>query len=177
MKAAALTYRKNVQDYRQAHVIQALAILSLYEGTMGAPTALSESELREIQARLMLSEKSFGGLIDDANLQNYYHKQTAKTSDIRGHNWALLRQRAEDEGLYFEPLKLPDGSMTHALLWVARSDLEKNQPRSFDNRFLNIQNPWTDKRLKHWEGYVEEKHFDEKSDYSKLMRLALTRLR
>ncbi|MEJ7615678.1 MAG: hypothetical protein WKF30_01585 [Pyrinomonadaceae bacterium] len=160
LKAAALTYRRNVQDYRRAHVIQALAVLSLYENTTGAPPALSESELREIQARLMLSEKTFGGLIDDANLQNYYRKQTASTKDVRGHNWELLRQRAEAENLYFEPLDLPDGSVTHALVWVARADLSQAAKREFGQRFLNIKNPWIDKRLKQWKGYTEEKHFD-----------------
>lgn len=160
LKAAALTYRRNVQDYRRAQVIQALAVLSLYENTTGAPPALSESELREIQARLMLSEKTFGGLIDDVNLQNYYRKQTASTKDVRGRNWELLRQRAEAENLYFEPLNLPDGSVTHALLWVARADLDRASTRQFSDRFLNINNPWTDKRLKQWKGYTEEKHLD-----------------
>jgi len=55
---------------------------------------------------------------------------------------------------------MPDGSMTHALLWVAKSDLAPNQARRYDKRFLNISNPWTDKRLLDWQGYSETRFLD-----------------
>ncbi len=113
-----------------------------------------------IQGRLLLSDKTFGGLVDDSHLQNYYTKKTTQTRDERGHNWELLRQRAESESLYFEPLLMPDGSATHALLWVAKRDLVKLQGSSYSKRFLNIANPWTDKRLLDWKGYVETRYFD-----------------
>ena len=79
---------------------------------------------------------------------------------MRGHNWELLRQRAEAESLFFEPLQMPDGSMTHALLWVAKSDLASNQGRRYDGRFLNISSPWSDKRLLTWQGYSETRFLD-----------------
>jgi len=113
-----------------------------------------------IQARLMLTDKTFGGLVDDSNLQHYYAKQTALMRDARGHNWELLRQRAEAESLYFEPLVMPDGSATHAFIWVAKRDLLEKQGARFSGRFLNIANPWTDKRLLNWDGYVETRYFD-----------------
>ena len=115
---------------------------------------------RSIQARLFLTEKTFGGLVDDSNLQNYYAKRTTQTRDERGHNWELLRQRAEAESLYFEPLLMPDGSATHALLWVAKRDLVKLHGTRYSSRFLNIANPWTDKRLLNWKGYVATRYFD-----------------
>src|SRR6185503_5131708 len=74
--------------------------------------------------------------------------------------WELLRQRAEAESLLFEPLQMPDGSTTHALLWVAKSDLVANQGKRYDGRFLNISNPWTDKRLLDWPGYSETRYVD-----------------
>jgi hypothetical protein len=113
-----------------------------------------------IQGRLLLSDKTFGGLVDDSNLQTYYAKKTTQARDERGHNWELLRQRAESESLYFEPLLMPDGSATHALLWVAKRDLVKLQGSRYSSRFLNISNPWTDKRLLNWQGYVETRYFD-----------------
>src|SRR5690349_24899209 len=113
-----------------------------------------------IQARLLLSDKMFGGLVDDSNLENYYTRRTSETRDERGHNWELLRQRAEAESLYFEPLLMPDGSATHALVWVAKRDLIKQQGARFNSRFLNIANPWTDKRLLSWNGFVETRYFD-----------------
>ena len=159
IKASTSSYRRNSSDYRRSHLIRALSVLALYEAVKGE-SAFTRAELSTIQARLFLSEKTFGGLVDDSNLQNYYAKRTTQTRDERGHNWELLRQRAEAESLYFEPLVMPDGSATHALLWVAKRDLIKQQGARYDSRFLNIANPWTDKRLLKWQGYVETRYFD-----------------
>lgn len=161
VKASTRTYQRNIGDYRKAHVVRALAILSLYETATGASPVFTDSEMHDIQARLMLTDKALGGLVDDIYLQRVYQKQTVETRDNRGHNWELLRQRAEAESLYFEPLELPDGSATHALLWVAKQDLAANHARKFSPRFLNFANPWTDKRLQNWEGYAETRYFDD----------------
>ncbi len=159
VKASTGSYRRNTSDYRKSHIIRALSVLSLYEAVEGE-SALSKSEMATIQARLLLTDKTFGGLVDDVNLRNYYAKKTTQVRDERGHNWELLRQRAEAESLYFEPLQMPDGSATHALLWVAKRDLVKLQGAPYKSRFLNIANPWTDKRLLNWKGYVETRYFD-----------------
>ena len=159
IKASTQTYRRNADDYKKAHTIRALAILSLLESEADGHV-LSETEQREIQARLMLTEKTFGGLVDDQYLEEVYKKESRQTLDFRGQNWELLRQRTEAEGLYFQPLTLPDGSATHALVWVTRSDLETNSARHFNSRFLNIKNPWRDDRLHHWPGYYETWYFD-----------------
>ena len=159
IKATTSTYRKNTSDYRRSHIIRALSVLALYQALKGE-SELTESEMADIQARLYLSDKMFGGLVDDSRLLSYYNKRTAQTRDERGHNWELLRQRAEAESLYFEPLIMPDGSATHAMLWVAKSDLMRNQGASYDGRFLNIANPWTDKRLLDWHGFIETRYFD-----------------
>lgn len=159
IKASTSSYRRNTSDYRKSHIIRALSVLSLYEAVEGE-SALSDAEMAVIQARLLLSDKTFGGLVDDANLRNYYAKKTAQVRDVRAHNWELLRQRAEAESLYFEPLVLPDGSATHALLWVSKRDLIKQQGARYNGRFLNITNPWNDKRLLKWKGYVETRYFN-----------------
>ena len=159
IKASTRSYQHNLSDYRKSHIIRALSVLSLYQAVEGPP-AFSDSELADIQARLRLTDKTFGGLVGDLQLESYNDRQIAVTRDIRGHNWELLRQRAEAESLIFEPLQMPDGSTTHALLWVAKSDLAANQGRRYDNRFLNIANPWTDKRLLDWPGYSETRFVD-----------------
>lgn len=160
VKATTRTYRRNLEDYRKAHIIRALAILSLYQTERNEGSVFAPNELKEIQARLMLTQKTFGGIIDDIYLQRAYQKETSRWLDERGHNWEMLRQRAEMEGLYFEPLELPDGSATHALLWVARTDVENQRQRHFNERFLNIANPWGDQRLLNWHGYTETQYFD-----------------
>jgi len=159
IKASASSYRRNTNDYRKSHIIRALSVLSLYEAVEGE-SALSDAEMATIQARLLLTDKTFGGLVDDANLRSYYAKKTTQVRDERAHNWELLRQRAEAESLYFEPLLMPDGSATHALVWVAKRDLAKQQGADYKGRFLNIANPWNDKRLLNWRGYVETRYFD-----------------
>jgi hypothetical protein len=159
IKASTSSYRRNSSDYRRSHIIRALSVLALYQAVKGE-SAFTPVEMATIQARLMLDDKTFGGLVDDSNLQSYYVKQTTQARDERGHNWELLRQKAEAESLYFEPLTMPDGSATHALLWVSKRDLLNKQGSRYSGRFLNIANPWTDKRLLNWKGYVETRYFD-----------------
>ncbi|HEX8558609.1 MAG TPA: hypothetical protein VF668_10920 [Pyrinomonadaceae bacterium] len=159
-RASTGALRRNSDNYRQAHILRALAILSLYEAETGAESAFTPSESAEIQARLMLTGKTFGGLVDDAYLDEVLRRQNTQLLDTRGHNWELLRQRAEAEGLYFEPLLMPDGSATHALVYVAREDLARNRGRKFGGRFLNVRSPWDDSRLARWDGHVETRHLD-----------------
>lgn len=163
VKASTRSYEHNIAAYRKSHVIRALSVLSLYQAVEGSP-AFSESELSEIQARLRLTDKTFGGLVGDLNLERYNDRQITAGRDTRGHNWELLRQRAEAESLFFEPLQMPDGSKTHALLWVAKSELEANQGRRYDARFLNISSPWSDKRLLSWPGYSEKRFVDSENN-------------
>jgi hypothetical protein len=160
VKASSRTYRRNLDDYRKAHVMRALAVLSLYEEATGSQPVFTEQERREIQARLVLTQKAFGGVLDDIYLQRVEQRETSRGEDARGHNWEMLRQRAEAEGLYFEPLTLPDGSATHALLWTTRADVEARRDHDFEKRFLNIANPWRDERLRRWQGYTEARYFD-----------------
>lgn len=159
IKASTSSYRRNASDYKKSHIVRALSILSLYQAVKGK-SVFTEAEMATMQARLLLTEKTFGGLVDDANLQGYYTRKVAQTRDERGHNWELLRQRAEAESLYFEPLVLPDGSATHAMLWIAKRDLYNNPNIKYDGRFLNIADPWKDKRLINWKGYVATRFFD-----------------
>jgi hypothetical protein len=159
LKASSRSYQHNISAYRKSHIIRALSVLSLYDAVEGSQV-FSPSELAEIQARLQLTDKTFGGLVGDLNLERFKDKTSIQALDDRGHNWELLRQRAEAESLVFEPLQMPDGGNTHALLWVAKSDLLVNQGKQYDSRFLNIASPWSDKRLLKWNGYTETRYFD-----------------
>lgn len=176
--ATARTYQRNEQGYRKEHVAQALTILSLYESAQenaernsraqDSTRLLNESESQDIQARLFLADAAFGGVVDETHLDDAYDARMSRRLAARGHNWELLRQRVEAEGLYFDPLSLPDGSVTHALVWVAREDLSSTDAnsvagaakRKFDSRFLNIADPFNDARLKNWKGYAETRFYD-----------------
>jgi hypothetical protein len=158
-RTSVRAFRRNDEDYRKAYIIRALAILALYEADTGADPVLTPVEMRDIQGRLVLAQQAFGGIVADAHLQMAQENDATARRDVRGHNWELLRQRAEAEGLYFDPLLMPDGTTTHALLWVARRDVDQGT-RKFNKRFLNIASPWGDKRLLGWTGYSEMRSFD-----------------
>ncbi len=123
--------------------------------------AFTPGEMLEIRARLILSNNTFGGLLGPDTFHKTVVKRTMASIDNSGHNWELLRQRAEAEGLYFEPLKMPDGSATHAMLWIARGDLANHANHNFQKRFLNIANPWDDEKLRNWNGYSRVAYFDQ----------------
>ena len=122
--------------------------------------AFTPGEILELRARLLLSQKTFGGLYGSDKFDSTVAKHTTNSLDFSGHNWELLRQQAEADGLYFEPLTMPDGTATHGMLWIAKSDLDGQSDRRFTGRFLNISNPWKDRRLKSWRGYSETRFFD-----------------
>jgi hypothetical protein len=165
VRSTTRTYRTNSDDYSKLQVFQALVTLDNY--ALGNPafqasgqSSLTDSQLREIYSRLSLSTRTFGGLVREQYLSRYYDKETSRLQQTRGHNWELLRQRAELNGLYFEPMAIASGSPSEALLWIARSDLDTSAGRHFDGQFLSIANPWTDARLMHWTGYSQLRYFD-----------------
>lgn len=162
LRAATIQYRENAQNYRRASIARALAVLSLYE-TIEGEKVLSDTELQDIQAGMMVSDKLLGSMLQRENLHRVYETRTEQTNMTRGQNWELLRQYSEAQGLYFEPLKMPDGSATHALVWFALPDLQNNSDKKFNSRFLNIKNPWNDSRLLKWKGYSEVRWFNEQN--------------
>ena len=160
VRACTRSYRGNSSDYRKLQIFQALGALDGLSRQADGHTLLPDSEHREIYARLSLSDRALGGLVRRENLTTFYDKDQSRREQMRGHNWELLRQRAELCGLYFEPLALPDREAGEALLWVALEDLEQRQNRHFDRQFLNIANPWTDDRLMQWTGYTQVRYLD-----------------
>ncbi|MFN0138483.1 MAG: hypothetical protein ACKVQW_00155 [Pyrinomonadaceae bacterium] len=157
--APTFQYRQNARDRQRVAVASAMTVLSLYQNIEGE-SLFSETELKDMQAKLALTDKTFGWHMQSENLGRVYDKELVKIRDYRGHNWELLRQMAERQGLFFEPLVMPDGSSRHALLWVSTDDIAANKGKKFDGRFLNISNPWRDDRLRAWKGYSQERWFD-----------------
>ena len=152
VRTSTRSYRNNLDDHRRLHILEGLAVVSRLEDDPAARDFFSEAELVEIETRLMLAGHTLGGLVSNSRLDEAYFKQRATTEERRGHNWELLRQRAEANGLYFEPFGA-DGSSTHALLWIASADVTLS--RKFDAQFLGISNPYRDLRLINWTGYRE----------------------
>lgn len=156
-RAPSRRYRTNVTDQRSVHLMEALAVMSQLEHTPGSQDLLSSRDLFEIQARMELASQTLGGLVTEEKLPEAYLKQRSRREQTRGHNWELLRQRAEANGLYFEPLGLGT-EPSHAILWIALDDAKT--ARRFDGKFLKIGNPYGDARIRNWKGVRVTRYFD-----------------
>jgi hypothetical protein len=130
--------------------MSSLAVVSQLEEDPEIRKDFSEAELLEIQARLNLAGHTLGGLVTSSKLSDAYFTQRTRAQETRGHNWELLRQRAESNGLYFEPMGI-GSSPTHAMLWIAKDDAG-DATHSFNSKFLGITNPYTDSRVREWRG-------------------------
>ncbi len=155
IRAATRRYRINLSDRRRVHLMESLAVVSQLEDLPEIRESFSEAELLEIQARMNLAGHTMGGLVTEGKLSEAYFKQRTTIHETRGHNWELLRQRAEANGLYFEPMGL-GSAPTHAMLWIAREDAA-NQEHPFQSKFLGISNPYNDARVRDWTGLTIER--------------------
>ena len=160
-RAAPRSYNRNSDDHRRDHLHRALAVLFMLESGGGYESAISAAQLHELQARLAMSSGLFSGLVKREALDKVAQKHRSRWERTRARNWEFLRQRAEAEGLVFQPLAQRDGSVTHAMLWIAREELNFKPARKFDKRFLNIADPRADKRLRDWNGHVEVRWLNE----------------
>lgn len=160
-RAPTRGYRSVSSEYRSMHVAEAVQVLKTTERAPDAAETFPAAEWDEMEARLLLSRQLLGGLVSQSHVTQIAAKHDRAMQENRGHNWELLRQRAETNGLYFEPLALGSSAPSYALLWVSTADLEKNAaPHFFDGTLLKIANPWTDDRLHHWKGYQQAWYVD-----------------
>ncbi len=181
LRAPTRSFRGNAGDFRSTRLAEAAALLARVAGGQAETCSsvasggeagvrqaeacdaacpnLTTAELRDLQARLLLAGTLLGGLVNDRTLPKVYERDAEKTHLNRGRNWELLRQRAEKNRLYFEPLGDAGGEPSHAMLWIAKSDLFTDA-HPFDGKFLGIADPWRDARVKRWSGYTETWRFD-----------------
>jgi hypothetical protein len=154
-RASTRAYRGRSGEYRMMHVWNALSVLSA-DSAAGRVSPLSARDLDLIQGRLLLSGRMLGGLVDARCAEEAWRKERERMLEARARNWELLRQRAEENGLYFEPLHMLADEPAFALLWIAQPDAERSEPSRFDSQFLGIADPFRDARLRKWTGYSEQ---------------------
>jgi len=159
IESAIQTYNYNRSLYLQMQLERAATAIDM-DDAFSELAVLSDSERRQLQQRFAERNSSLAPLLNNSQLERFYMKRMIAMREECARNWELLRQRAESEGFYFEPLLLPDGTATHALLWVARKDLNEQREKAFDGRFLSIGKPWGDKALLNWNGPTETWYFD-----------------
>jgi len=159
IETAIQTYGYNRSQYLEMQLSRAAMAFDM-DDAFSELAVLSDSERRQLQQRFAERNNTLAPLLNNSQLERFYNKRMIAMRQSCARNWDLLRQRSESEGLYFEPLLLPDGTATHALLWVARNDLKEQRQKAFDGRFLNISKPWGDKALMNWHGPTETWYFD-----------------
>ena len=147
------SYGDNLGEYRRTHVAEVLDILT--RDPAQETGALTPAELESIEGRLELSSKLLGGLVGDESLPSVYSSALEKRTENRGHNWELLRQTAEQNGLYFEPLRLDAAPDSFGVIWIAQKAAEGKGHQAFDAQFLHIANPFHDERIRSWNGYSQ----------------------
>jgi hypothetical protein len=147
------SYGGNLGEYRQTHIAEVLDILSRDPGQLTG--ALTPADIESLESRLELSPKLLGGLVGDESLPSVYSSALERRTENRGHNWELLRQTAEENGLYFEPLRLDAAPDSFGVIWVAQKAAEGKGHHSFDGQFLHIANPFSDTRIRSWKEYSQ----------------------
>jgi len=141
------SYGANVGSERKVHILEADALV--------AETPVdSATDLERVSARLELSGRMLGGLVSEEMLPRYHEKGVAQRAENRGHNWELLRQAAEENGLCFRPLALSEMPGAFAMISVAAEDLAEGAPKRFQKQFLHISNPFTDDKLRKSTGEI-----------------------
>jgi hypothetical protein len=159
---AVQTYGRNKSSYMKMQFARAAIAVDMTDPSANE-MILSNLEYRQIQGQLAQRSKALASILNDDQLERFHLKEMIAMRQVCARNWELLRQRAEAEGLYFEPLLLPDGTATHVLLLAAREDLDKKHHPHFDDRFLSIAKPWGDKELLNWTGPTEVRYFDDEN--------------
>jgi hypothetical protein len=152
-RAPTRAYWTNRSIQQQACFEQALAIITAIEEQPETARVFSRSELERLRARLSLGQRQFGGLAPESQFSETSANDLQHVEEARGRNWEIVRQAAETNGLWFDPLSLGSREPNYALVWIRRRDLSGGGNHFFEGQFLRISDPWSDPQLQNWKGY------------------------
>lgn len=154
LHAGSRTYTRNEREYRRGHLERGLGILNAYRYVKDDVPELNDDRFESRYGDVKTTGVS-KVLLGDSQLRNVYFRDTMSSRRQSAKNWELLRQRCEEEGLYFDPIPGAPARARHALVWVAAENVSGAEgQRKYNGRFLNIASPWADERIKTWEGYT-----------------------
>ncbi len=167
VRAASRAYRSNEIDHERLHLEEAIGYLRNAPAG-NADNALTEAQLNTVIARLELRKRLLGGLVSERRATRLGEEYGFEEERIRSRNWEVLRECAEKTGLLFEPVNLAGNDAQHAVLWFPLD-------RTFDDpgtslsavwKLLKIANPWTDSRLKDWQGREYDRAIGEDGSFA-----------
>ncbi|MBV9083964.1 MAG: hypothetical protein JOZ62_14900 [Acidobacteriaceae bacterium] len=162
VRATSRAYGINSADGERLQLEQAIDYLK--RAPTGSSSAeLSAAELDTLIARLELRKRLLGGLVTGPRAVRFGEQQEFENERIRSRNWELLRQCAEKTGLVFEPLEIAGKEGEYAMLWFPLEGGQQPVGTALAPvwKLLNVKNPWTDRRLKHWHGTTAVRYLDE----------------
>ena len=162
VRASTRAYSTNEVAGERGHLEEAIGYLRQAPKSETGD-GLTEAEANTVVARLALRERLLGGLVRAREAQSVGEHEQADQEIVRSRNWDLLRSFGEKTGLTFESLNISGTSGEYALLWFP-ADEGAAEPVGASHsavwKALNIQDPWTDTRLRTWEGPVFERSVD-----------------
>jgi hypothetical protein len=161
LQAGGRTYARNEREYRRLHLELGLSVLSQYSDAYDDVPELDDPMFGEVYGRVVGG--GFAGLfLSAAKKEELFNRETKAARERVGKNWELLRQRCEQEGLWFEPLPGPPARARHAIVWVSQESVARSErDRRFDGRFLSVSSPWSDVDLRSWTGYTKQAYVDQ----------------
>ncbi len=155
VRAPTRAYRGNSGDYRNLQLARSLQIVDTGAKPDILPLELQDEDWDEVRGRLLLAERLLGGYVGGESAERAAIAEQTESIENRGSNWDFLRQCAEENGLYIEPLVEEPGAPREAVIWFADT-AERTAPRDFDSRYLAIANPFAEPRLSRWDGFAAE---------------------
>lgn len=164
-RAGARTYQRNEDAYRGAHLENALSVIESVRRHSDV-SQLRDPSFDSSLGQLVMRGK-VGAFLSDDHLSDASRAHASRSRKNIGRNWDLLRQRSEEEGLCFEPVASTSSLAAHAVVWVSLDEVSRSpRNREFNSRFLNISSPWSDERLRQWEGYTRRFYVEESGRYA-----------
>ena len=160
LRASSQRYRANVQDHQQAQFIEGLAVLAQLENDPEASALLREPERVEIESRLTLASRTFGGLVNSQKLPRSLPQTDGRKQRKRSGTTGNCCAREQKPTASI--LSRWDRTQPTRCFGSPRQDAvgSGSEKRRFDGRLLGIANPFGDTRIKNWSGYSVRRTYD-----------------
>jgi hypothetical protein len=160
LRVPSRSYLSSEAASKTVRLFETVTVMARFQNEANAGP-LTPDQYSQVLTRVLLADRVWGGLVRDRSLDRVLTRELGARRQALGRNWELLRQRAEAEGLIFQPIYADGAPPVAAMIWISRADIHRGHKQRFRSKFLGIADPWSDNALRGWSGYVETWHFDD----------------